>query len=209
MWLQLVRDKGMHEEFLWAEFSIWRFHRAVSAWGGPWRMSGFSENQCFIIRKFLPFSKVCIFPAYSLTFLFGQGKDWETPWQQELSMTCELSQGDMAGKSPYRGPTFWGYQWIPTAPWLFLRASLYYCEIVDIPYHSALSNSPCRDQLFLLSTVNGSNLFTVHTDPIRQGGDKEPHLIIQSATAFLWYPCLCYNHGTQTLGAKQTCGLAI
>ena len=39
----------------------------------------------------------------------------------------------------------------------------------------------------------------VHRDPIRQGGDKEPHLIIQSATAFLRYPLLCYNHGTQTL----------
>lgn len=49
----------------------------------------------------------------------------------------------------------------------------------------------------------------VHRDPIRQGGDKEPHLIIQSATAFLRYPLLCYNHGSQTLRAKQTCGLAI
>lgn len=66
-----------------------------------------------------------------------------------------------------------------------------------------------RIQLFLLSTVNGNNLFMVSRDPIRQGGDKEPHLIVQSATAFLQYSLLCYNHGIKTLAAKQTCGLAI
>lgn len=49
----------------------------------------------------------------------------------------------------------------------------------------------------------------VHRDHIRQGGDEEPHLIIQSSTALLQYPLLFYNHGTQTLGAKQTRGLAI
>lgn len=44
-------------------------------------------------------------------------------------------------------------------------------EIVDILHHSTLSNSPCRVQFFLLSAVNGSNLFMVNRDPIRQGGD--------------------------------------
>ena len=152
---------------------------------GPEEYGG-SENEPFTVRE-LPFSRNCNFYNWSSRFLIRKWKDRQMWSQQELFMTEEAKPGWHGWKSPYWSPEFWAVSKLPIALWLSWRASLHSWEIVNIPHHSVLSNTPCRLPLFLLSTVNGSNLFLVSRDPIWQGGDKEPHLIIQSATAFLQY----------------------